>query len=97
MKTAMALAAEASKHGNGTLVSYLNSYRGRISADLRRDAARMIPQQAKIQHEGIHPSDIKLTTNMSLPEMIAAFEMKIKSDYVPASRIVQDDVEVEDE
>jgi hypothetical protein len=99
LKHAILLAGAQSEHSKDqTLLSYvvwLANERPELYISL---LVRLVPQQARIKVEDnvrVEP----LNPNMSLPEMVTAFEMKIKSDYRPPPRTIEhhDDDDDDDE
>ena len=92
LKHALILAAELSDHSKDkSLVSYcvwLANERPDLYVSM---LGRLVPVQAKVKHEGGHPSDLRLTTDMPLETLISNFEAKLKSDYQPMLRAFEHD------
>lgn len=92
LKHALILAAELSDHSKDkSLVSYcvwLANERPDLYVSM---LGRLVPVQAKVKHEGVHPSDLRLTTDMPLETLISNFEAKLKSDYQPMLRAFEHD------
>lgn len=97
LKKAIINAAEKSEHcpeDNKSLEGYCTYLANEHPTTFAVMLTRLIPVQAKIKSDGEIPQ--RLSINMSLSDMVSAFEMKIKSDYRPTMpMLVQNDVEVE--
>lgn len=97
LKKAIINAAEKSEHcpvNNKSLEGYCTYLANEHPTTFATMLTRLIPVQAKIKSDGEIPQ--RLSINMSLSDMVNAFELKIKSDYRPVVPLIaQDDVEVE--
>jgi hypothetical protein len=100
LKHALLLAAEESKHSDGSLKGYclhLANERPELFVSM---LARLIPVQAKIDSDVRIDFDKirRLTAEMPLDEMVRTFEEKIKSpDYVPRSLLIDQNANEHDD
>ena len=99
LKKAIINAAENSVHcpeDDKSLEAYCTYLADEHPTTFATMLTRLIPVQAKVKGE--FNRSTRLTINMSLSDMVSAFEMKIKSDYQPEPALIeQDQVEVESE
>lgn len=94
LKHALILAAEKSVHSKDrSLESYCTFLADEHPTTFAGLLGRLIPVQLKAKGDvRVDLERIKLNMNMSLPEMIANFEAKIKSDYcVPPRALIEHD------
>jgi hypothetical protein len=90
MKTALYLAAEESKHSDGSLKGYLLHLADEKPELFAPMLMRLIPVQAKIEHHGPPPK--RLDPSMSIDEMVSNFVMKIKdTSYRPEPRLIENE------
>ena len=87
LKDALILAAEKSRHSKDrsleSYCTYLADEHPSVFAGL---LGKLIPVQARVKAEFVRPQ--KLSTDMTLAEMISNFELKIKSDYQPPEPVL---------
>jgi hypothetical protein len=87
LKIAVIFAAEKSEHSKDKSLEgyclYLANEHPTVFAAL---LGKLIPAQAKVKAEFVRLE--KLSLDMPLSEMIRNFELKIKSDYQPAPRLL---------
>lgn len=96
MKTALMLAAEASEHGNGSLVRYLTNIANTRPELFCPMLSRLLPVQMKAEINSGPPLR-PLDPSMKLDDMITAFAQKIQDpNYYAVPRTIEHE-NVEDE
>ena len=88
-KTAIVLAGEKSRHSkDGSLLSYLIHVADEYPALYIGLLGRLVPVEAKLKTDFERPQ--RLTSDMSLNEMVTQFELKIKNeDYQPPPPVIE--------
>jgi hypothetical protein len=89
LKTAIVLAGEKSRHSkDGSLLSYLIHVADEYPALYIGLLGRLVPVEAKLKTDFERPQ--RLTSDMSLNEMVTQFELKIKNeDYQPPPPVIE--------